>query len=128
MSDNNTYVGGNVSNAAIGANAKNQSDNVNSFNTTNETINPEQKAAMCEVIDEALKSKHTAKQIMTLATAREALENADEHLPQVDEPQTNSLLQTIWQGIKELDAFASSAERATKYIAPVVTTVLTFLA
>lgn len=116
-----------VVNSAIGSKSINQSNNMNSFNTTHESITDSQKALMCEVIDATLKYKNSPKEIIVLAKTKDALEKAKGQLPESNDPQVNSLLKTIWQGMKELDSTASMAERGIKYLSPIVSSVITFL-
>ena len=138
----NTHVGGNVENAAVGAGAKYQSDNTNShntdsfntdsFNTIAQPLSDEQKAAMSEVIKQTiqavLENPDNGADLTVLANAKQALEQANGQLPEVEDPKANGLLQQMWQGMKELDASASMAERAVKYIAPAVNAAVVYFA
>lgn len=127
MGVNNTYVDSRVSNSAVGAGATNLSNNVNSFNTTTPIMHPEQKEAMFDVIEQALEQTSTTKQQLALLQTKNAIEQSSEHFPRVGNQQDDGLLQAIWEGIKNVDAFASAAERAEKYIAPTVALVATYL-
>lgn len=99
-----------------------------------EPMSDEQKAAMCEVIDESFKKvidgafKNNTLRILALASAREALDATQGYFPQTDDIHTASLLNILWQGIKEVDFSVSQQERAEKYLPPVIATVLTILA
>ena len=127
MNSKSTIINGNLTGSIVGDNNINQSNNTDSFNHRRVPIEPYQKAAMIEVLDEALKQLNDSSKQMALLQSKMQLEQAHNTLPEGQDAQSNKILQNVWTGIKELDSFASSAERAAKYIAPVVSRLLTFL-
>ena len=134
VTNNINIVDSNDSNIQLGDNVKYQSDNTDSFNTNSDSNNImtlEQKEFVSEVINqlfkEVLSAKDNSEQLVVLSAANKGLENAKGNYPVTDNQSANSLLNIIWQGMKEIDSTASMAEKGVKYISPILTATMAFL-
>ncbi|MCJ8270437.1 MAG: hypothetical protein MJK04_13665, partial [Psychrosphaera sp.] len=123
----------NIDHSAIGDNASTMSGNTNSHNTTNttQTINPDQKAWMTVVINQAIAAamnhNNHERAFTTLAIAKTELASAKDQLPQSSEPEVNSVLEKVWEGMKEVNTAGTMMKNANEHVTPLVASVLTLL-
>ena len=114
---NNTSVTGNVSNSAIGVGA---SSKVKISGSYNNSLTSEQQAdliaALNQLVQKVAIQGADTNQLQLLTAAKQAVEQ--KAAPQ--DERTQSFLHTLYTAMTEVDKVAGMAEKAHKYIGPLV--------
>lgn len=114
----------NMRHSVIGVNAINQSNSIHSFNATTEQISTSQKNNIRLSIDEVI--KHVmgqgcrAEPLSLLVDIKAAMQNANNQLPVLNNPQGNAVLQLIWQTIKAFDIDINATENGRQALSAVI--------